>query len=489
MKNDNEHYNTLATAVIELVGGEENIEKVMHCVTRLRFNLKDRALADKSAIENLKGVMGVVESGGQFQVIIGQAVGDVYQEVLAQLSNTDHDVSEEPERILPAQKRNALDVVKNGFNQLLGVITGAVTPIINILAASGIIKSLLAVLTTSNLISTTGSLYLIINALADAAFFFLPIMIGFNAAKRLGGNPILTAVVGGVIIHPTVIEAANSGLTIITAGSINFPFVSYAYSIFPMIVAAWVVKESELWLKKRIPIYIQSLVTPLLVIGLASAVTFLITGPVITWLSQGLANGLQSLLSFNSQIFGAVIAGFYQILVVFGLHWGLIPLYVNDFATLGFSYLSAIVSIPAVAQGGAALAVAMKTKKANIKEIGYSSAISAFCSITEPAIYGINLRFRKPFICASIASAVGGFLIGVFRVNMWNIVGSIIGLPSFIDPENGITSNFWYAVLVTVITLALSFILTYFWGYHDDMKIHEKRQPAKRPGKKEPLAG
>ena len=112
-----------------------------------------------------------------------------------------------------------------------------------------------------------------------------------------------------------------------------------------------------------------------------------------------------------------------------------------------------------------------------------------FCSITEPAIYGINLRFRKPFICASIASAVGGFLIGVFRVNMWNIIGSIIGLPSFIDPENGITSNFWYAVLVTVITLALSFILTYFWGYHDDLKIHEKRQPAKRPGEKEPLAG
>src|SRR5699024_10082342 len=148
---------------------------------------------------------------------------DVYQEVMSQLSSTEQDDSDEPDTTLPAQKRSALDVVKNGFNQLLGIITGAVTPIINILAASGIIKSLLAVLTTSNLISTTSGIYLIVNAMADAAFFFLPIMIGFNAAKRLNGNPILTAVVGGVMIHPTVIEAANNGLTIINAGSINFP--------------------------------------------------------------------------------------------------------------------------------------------------------------------------------------------------------------------------------------------------------------------------
>lgn len=357
-------------------------------------------------------------------------------------------------------------------------------PIISILSASGIIKSLLAVLTTTGLITAEGSIYLIINAMADAVFYFLPVLIGYNAAKRIDGNPTLTAVIGGVIIHPTVIEAANNSLNILSFGNLNFPFVSYTYSIFPMILAAWMVKKLEAWLKTWVSIYVQAIFIPMVVIGLVSAVTFILTGPVITWLSQGLAVGLQTLLTWNAPIFGAVIDGFYQILVIFGLHWGIIPIYVNDFATLGYSYLSAMVSMPIVAQGGAALAVAIKSKKPKIKELGYAGAISAFSGITEPAIYGINLRFRKPFIMASIASAVGGFLTGVFKINMWSIIGSIIGLPSFIDPVNGITSNFWYAVFVTFLTLALSFVLTYIWGYNDDMVMAEKREKPINPGKR-----
>src|SRR5699024_2810730 len=163
----------------------------------------------------------------------------------------------------------------------------------------------------------------------------------------------------------------------------------------------------------------------------------------------------ESLLNLNSSIFGFIIGGLYQILVIFGLHWGIIPLYVNDFANLGYSYLSAIVSIPAVAQGGAALAVAVKSKKIQIKELGYAGALSASCRITEPAIYGVTLRFRRLCIPAGIASAVGGFLIGFFNVDMCSIIGCIIGLPSFIDPQPGITFNFWYAVTITVITAML----------------------------------
>ena len=375
--------------------------------------------------------------------------------------------------------------MKHALNQLLGIITGSMMPIISILAASGIIKSILAVLSTTGVISATGSIYLMINAMADAVFYFLTVLIGFNAAKRIDGNPVLTAVIGGVIIHPTVIEAANNGLSIFNFGNFDFPFVSYTYSIFPMILAAWMVKKLESWLKTWVSMYIQAIFIPIIVIGIVSAVTFILTGPVITWLSQGLAVGLEALLTWNAPIFGAIIDGFYQILVIFGLHWGIIPIYVNDFATQGYSYLSAMVSMPIVAQGGAALAVAIKSRKPKVKELGYAGAISAFCGITEPAIYGINLRFRKPFICASIASAVGGFFTGVFQINMWSIIGSIIGLPSFIDPVNGITSNFWYAVIVTFGTLALSFILTYIWGYNDSMEMQEQREKPKNPGKKE----
>ena len=478
-KKDNKQ---LAEDILARVGGQENVENVIHCITRLRFYLKDTSKADKDALEELPGVMGVAESNSQYQVIVGQAVEDIYEELTPLLSNQPDEKEAESSSSLKDQK-TFIDKMRYVYNQVIGVITGAVMPIIHILAASGIIKSVLAIGTTSGWITESGSAYLIINAMADTVFYFLPILIGYNAARRLGGNPVLTAVIGGVIMYPTILAAAENELIILTIGSLEFPYVSYTYSIFPMILAAWLVKVLEKRVKKWLPTYIQSIFTPIIVISIVVAVTFLLTGPVITWISFALADGLEVLLGWNAAIFGGIIAGLYQILVIFGLHWGLIPLYVNDFALLGHSYLSAIVSFSIVGQAGAALGVALKTKKADIKELGYAGTISAFSGITEPAIYGINLRFKKPFIAASIGSAVGGFFTGLLRVNMWSIIGSIIGLPSFIDPENGINSNFWYAVMITILTLAVSCILTYFWGYNDDMRMEQKQEKPQNPGK------
>ena len=472
----------LAEQIIERVGGEDNISNVIHCVTRLRFYLKDESVPNDKEIESLKGVLGVAKGSGQYQVIVGQQVNDIYKEVESFLSLSEEEVHTEQRK----EDESFIEKLKRAGNGLIGVITGSMMPIISILAASGIIKSILALLTTSGLVEATGTWYLIIDAMADAVFFFLPILIGYNAARRLGGNPVLTAVVGGVIIYPSILEAADSGINILTLGSVEFPFVSYTYSIFPMILAAWLIKKLEQWLKTWVPTVIQSLFIPIVVIGLVSTITFVITGPVITWLSLGMATGLESFLGWNAAISAAIINGFYQILVIFGLHWGIIPIYVNDFATLGYSYFSAIVSMTIVGQGGAALAVAVKSKKPELKEIGYAGAVSAFCGITEPAIYGINLRFRRPFICASIASAIGGFFTGLLRVNMWSIIGSIIGLPSYIDPEQGINANFWYAVMITFLTLGLAFIFTYVWGYNDSMEMYERREKPKNPGKLKP---
>ena len=174
--------------------------------------------------------------------------------------------------------------------------------------------------------------------MADAVFYFLPILVGYNAAKKLGGNTILTAVIGGIIMHPTILEAANEGLNILSIGNFDFPYVSYSYSIFPMIIAAWLVKHLEIWLKPRVPSYVQAMFGPLTIMGIVTAVILLAVGPVITWISYALADGLQVMLNWNSAIFGGVIAGLYQILVIFGLHWGIIPIYVNDFALLGCTH-------------------------------------------------------------------------------------------------------------------------------------------------------
>lgn len=481
-----ENYQSLAEDIIHYVGGEENIDSLIHCVTRLRFYLKDESKVNDEAIQKLTGVLGVTTGGGQYQVIIGPAVNDVYDAVMSNLSLSEtkpDTASTVPDN---SENKTILEKIKTGSNQLLGTITGSMTPIISILAASGVMKGLLALLTGLNIVSEAGNFYLLVSAMADAVFYFLPILIGFNAAIRLGGNAVLTAVIGGAIAYPTLLEAADKGLTVLSIGSVDFPFVSYSYSIFPMILAAWLVKKIEAWLKTWVPIFLQAIINPIIVIGLVTSITFLITGPFITWLSFALASGLETFLNWNAPIFGAVIDGFYQILVIFGLHWGIMPIYINDFATLGYSHLSAMVSVTIVGQGGAALAVAMKTKKAELKEIGYAAAISAFCGITEPAIYGITLRYRRPFICASIGSAVGGFLVGLLNVNMWSIIGSIIGLPSYIDPELGITSNFWFAVLATAVTLIVSFVLTYFWGYNDSMQMKEKREKPKNPAKIQP---
>src|SRR5699024_9223044 len=336
-------YKQLAEEILALVGGEENIDNVIHCITRLRFYLKDDSKADKESLEELSGVMGIVEANNQFQVIVGQAVDEIYKELTALLPNQQEEKeAESPSRF--KDQKTFMGKVRYGFNQVIRVITGAVMPIIHILAASGIIKSVLAIGTTSGWITESGSAYLIINAMAHAVFYFLPSLIGYNAAKRLGGNPILTAVIGGVIMYPSILEAAEEGLIILSVGPLDFPYVAYTYSIFPMILAAWLVKILENRVKSWLPTYIQSIFTPIIVMGFVVTVTFLFTGPVITWISLGLAEGLQVLLSWNAAIFGGIIAGLYQILVIFGLHWGIIPIYVNDFAILGYSYLSAIVS-------------------------------------------------------------------------------------------------------------------------------------------------
>ncbi|WP_338215201.1 glucose PTS transporter subunit IIA [Companilactobacillus muriivasis] len=473
------NFKELAEQIVAGVGGKANVKNVIHCITRLRFYLKDESKANDTKISNLDGVIDVAKSAGQYQVIIGPDVNDIFDQVVRILGLDSDDYVEEK---VDNSNLTFGQRIKNSVNTFIGIITGSMAPIIGILSASGIIKGMMSLMVSFHWMSPTGNANLILTAMSDSVFYFLPVLIGFNAAKRMGGNPTLCAVIGGVIAYPTIIAAAGKHLNILTLGSLNFPYVSYTYSIFPMILAAWIATKMEKWLKTFIPSFLQALVNPMIIILVVSAITLLATGPVITWAAFGLAGGIQALLSINSAIFGAIIDGFYQVLVIFGLHWGIVPLFVNDFATLGHSYLFAIVSITMVGQGGAALAVAIKTKDDSLKSLGFAAAISAFCGVTEPAIYGINLRYKKTFICANIGSAVGGFIIGLLHVNMWSIAGSIIGLPSFINPK-GIDGSFYGAVLATVAAIAVSFVLTYVWGFNDQMTASNKREKPVNPGK------
>ncbi|MEE6658150.1 glucose PTS transporter subunit IIA [Pediococcus acidilactici] len=488
-KTKNDRFVKTAETVITAVGGPDNIKSVIHCISRVRFYLKDINQPDDDQIRRDENVIDIMRAQGQYQVVIGPDVVEVYDAVIDQLGE-EYGGEDRPDttasKPVGPDNRNLLEKLKDGFDELIGVITGSMSPIIWSLAAAGILKGLLSVLTMPQLgeiLTSKSTAYIILNAIGDSVFFFLPIMVGFAAAKRIGGDPIIAAVIGGVLVHPTLTPLAGKSLGIL--GSFNFQMVQYPYSIFPMILATWLAFKIENWLKKHLPNYLTMIFVPFITILVVSAITIYITGPVIIGMSDGLAKLVSWALVRSGWVSGILIGSFHQVLVIFGLHWGIQPLVINDIATAGHSYLNAIICQTMISQGAATLAVAIKSKKANLKSLSFAAAISAFCGVTEPAIYGVNLRYRRVFISGLTGSAFGGFITGLLHGNMFGFAGSWIGFASFFNPTNpGDLSSFYIFLISSVVSTIVGFVLTYVWGYSDKMEIGQKVDKPVNPGKK-----
>ncbi len=493
-KKSGNKYDDLAVEILENVGGAGNVKSVIHCITRVRFYLKDEQQANDDVIRNLQGVIDVAKAGGQYQVVIGPAVNDVYDAIINQLGPGfgDDEAStaamEKEANRAAWKKMTPWQKVKHSFSSLIGVITGAMIPVIGLLAASGILKGVLALLTTFNVVSDKAPTYIIINAMGDSVFYFLPIFVGFTAAKKLGSDPVIMGIVGGVLTYPSIIALATGGKVTshLLGMAINADFfglpvhmASYTYSIFPMIAGAWLASKLEPWLKRVIPVVLRMIFVPLIEVVLISGVIILFIGPIITAFSGALAAGIMGIYQLSPAISGLIIGGFYQVLVIFGLHWAIIPIVVNDITTTGHSYINAIISATMVAQGGAVLAIALKTKVASVKELAWPATISAFCGVTEPAMYGINLKYGRAFVTASIGGAVGGFLTGLLNVNMWGFAGSIIGVTSFINPK-GVDFSLFGFLIASVATIVVSFTLTYLFGFADADVKNVKVAPEKK---------
>lgn len=487
-------YDALAWDILNNIGGKGNVRSVTHCITRVRFYLKDQGKAHDAEVADLDGVIDVVKAGGQYQVVIGPAVEDVYDAVVKQLG-TEKAADSEAEAAEEAERPDtAWGWVKFGFSSLIGVITGSMIPVIGLLAAAGILKGILTLLKYYQLVDGDSTTFTIIDAMGDAVFYFLPIFVGFTAARRLGSDPIIVSIIGGVLAYPSIVEIAKGeGTSSILGMPINaeffgipFHMASYTYSIFPMIVAAWLASVVEPWLKKVIPTVLRMIFVPLFEVVIVSLAIMLVLGPLVMLISGGIAAAIQWLYDLSPAISGLLIGGFYQCLVIFGLHWAVIPIVTQDISASGHSYLNAIISATMVAQGGAVLAVFLKTKTEKIKELAGPAAISAFCGITEPAMYGINLKYGRVFIMGSIGGAVGGFLTGLFNVNMWGFTGSLIGFFSFLNPE-GIDGSLWGFLIASGAALIVSFPLTYFFGFNDS-DIDKVREVKKvRLGKRDPV--
>lgn len=479
-KNGKLNYDALADVIIENVGGKENVNNLIHCITRLRFYLKDEKLANDDVLRNTDGVIDVMHASGQYQVVIGNEVTNVFDAVMKKMPALSE--QDTPQTAPEDDDRNP---VSRAFSSLIGIITGSMSPVVGVIAAAGIIKGLLALLTLpqlGGLLDVKDTAYITVSSIADAAFYFLPILVGFSAAKRLGGDPIVTAVIGGVLTYPQLVDWGKNFKDMFSIGGFEFQFLNYTYSIFPMILAAYLAKKLGDWLKKVLPNYLQMIFNPLITVLVVSVVTLVITGPIIQGAANGIADFINWLVHVSGWAGGLLIGGFYQLLVIFGLHWGVVPLVAQQISASGQSSLNAIISVTMVSQGAAVLAVAIKSRKNDMKSLGIAAAISAFCGVTEPAIYGINLRYRKVFISGLIGSAVGGFITGLMHGTMFGFTGSLIGFPSFFNPAQPTELTSFYAFLFSsVAALVISFLVTWFWGYNDEMEMGKKVEKKKRP--------
>ena len=442
------NYENLAKEILKNVGGQENVSNLTHCATRLRFNLKDVSKANTETIKKTKGVMGVVDKGGQYQVIIGNDVNHVYKEIM-KIANIEGN----------SESKEVDD--RKTVAKVIDTITGIFTPILPAITAAGMMKAVLALLTAFKLISTDSQSYQIFNFMADAAFYFLPIFLANSAAKKFKCNPYLAMMLGGILLHPTFVTMVNTaketGESLAIFG-LPITLASYSSSVLPIILGVWFMSYVEPIADKISPKAIKFFTKPLITAVVSGIVILVVIGPIGYIVSDKVGLGLKTLESYASWLVPTLLGGLTPLLVMTGTHYGLIPIGINNRMTMGYDtiiYPGMLASN--VSQGGAALAVAIKSKNKEIKQLASSAGITAVCGITEPALYGVNLRFKTPLYASMIGGAAGGLFLGLFRVS--NYSGGSPGfltLPSYIGGES--MMNFVYACIGAVISVVVAFV-------------------------------
>ncbi|PLS03692.1 beta-glucoside-specific PTS transporter subunit IIABC [Neobacillus cucumis] len=475
-------YTGLTRNILELVGGKDNINSVFHCVTRLRFKLKDEKLAKTEEIKNLEGVVTVMQSGGQYQVVIGNHVPDVYATFLqvANISSTADTGSEE------ANKAGL-------FARFIDMISGVFTPILGVLAATGMIKGFAALILALHWVEATSGTYNLLNIAGDGLFNFLPIFLGYTAMKKFGGTPFIGMAIAAALVHPTL-STLSSGKPLYTLfqgtlfqSDIHITFLgipvimmSYASSVIPILLSTLFAAKVEKGFKKIVPDVVKTFVVPFLTIIVMVPLTFLVIGPVATWAGSLLGAATLWIYKLSPVIAGLIIGGFWQIFVIFGLHWGLVPIAINNLTTLHYDPVLATTVMVCFAQIGAVLAVMLKTKNKGLKSLSFPAFISGIFGVTEPAIYGVTLPLKKPFIMSCIGGAVGGGIIAATAGKLWMFGGmGIFVFPAFIKPGSSLDMSFYGAIIALVAGFVVAFVLTYLFGFKDPASKETKADETK----------
>lgn len=442
-------YETLAQSIVEKVGGIENISNVYHCQTRLRFNLKNDDKADQKALESMDGIAKVMISNAVFQVVIGTHVKEVYEEV---------------EKIVQPQKLNE-DITsskkKNPVSVFIDFISGTFMPVIPAMSGAGMIKAVLALLTVFNIISTDSQTYYVLNFFSDAVFYFLPILLAFNAAQKLHCSPILAAAAAGIMLHPNWSALVTAGQAVALFDLIPLTLVSYISSVIPIILVIFVQSYVEKFLEKWIPNSVKLVFVPLLTFLVMGTLALSILGPIGSFVGSYLAMFFDFLSTNASWAPAVLVGGTLPVMVIFGVHTAVGPLGAMQMAQLGYDSIFGPGALCSnIAQATSSLVVAMRTKDKSMKQLATSDAITAYMGITEPALYGVNLPKKYPLIASMIGGASGGLYAGLAQTHRFATGSS--GLPAVLLYIGDNTMTFLYNIVIAlVITVIVTAVVTY----------------------------
>lgn len=446
------NYKDLAKVILENVGGNENVVGLTHCATRLRFNLRDEGKADEEALKKLKGVAGVAKSGGQYQVIIGSDVPNVYYE-LAKICDAvggDSNDQKEDNRSFGAR--------------LLDTIAGIFTPILPILVAAGMLKAVLSLLLGLGLVDKTMQAYQIISFMADAGYYFLPIMLANSAAKKLNCSPYLAMMLGGILLHPdfvTMVNTAKETGEAIKLFALPIYGATYSNSVIPIILSVWFMSKVEPIADRISPKPVKFFTRPLITILVTGVVSLTVLGPVGYILAGYIATGLTTLDVYASWLVPTVVGIVLPLLVMTGTHYSLVSVSINSRMTIGYDSMINTGSLASnIAQGGAVLALSFKSKVKEIKELAYSTGITAVCGITEPALYGVTMKYRTVLLSTMIGGACGGFFMGITQVR--NYTG---GSPGLMTLPGYLGDRGLHDIIFAAIGAAIAFVVAFVACY------------------------
>lgn len=449
----------IALKVLELVGGEKNISNATHCATRLRLVLNDDSKADIAKISRIEGVLKAQNSGGQLQVILGGKVGKVYQEFM------------DAANITPS--KDVKEVKKNPINRVIETVAGIFTPLLAPLVGCGMMKCLSSLLTVSGLVDGKSGFITIFNMIADVVFYFMPFFLAVSAAKKFKANEYLSIALAGCLIHPTILNAASNiaqtGVTTIDFLGLPILLVKYTSTVIPIILSVWVMSYVQRFVEKIIPDMLKIILVPMIVLLIMVPLELTALGPVGSYIGNGLTSVIDFLFNTNGIIAGAFLGFFRPILVMFGMHYSIMPMQIQQVAEVGYSTILPSAIAANLAQAGAVFAVFLMTKNKTMKAAAGSSTVSAVFGITEPAIYGVNLKYKKPFFAACLAGGIAGGFFG-----MVNASGTAIAIPGILSLGTYQADKYLYMILGTVAAFALGAVFTFVAGIKDDEEVSEE---------------